>query len=145
MILLSMILPISLDTRQRPSGHLRCASSAPPGVSVVGAHFCGEAAFASSRDGASRLRLGTTRRSSLQLGAERVIGAPAPLDLLEGDALPCSRPARYALRAIYDVLPQHRPVFRLSAPTFAAKLPLHPTETPRGRLNPIKPLQIRHF
>ena len=35
---------------------------------------------------------------------------------MEGDALPCSRPARYALRAIYDVLPQHRPVFRLSAP-----------------------------
>jgi len=35
---------------------------------------------------------------------------------LEGGALPCSRPVRYALRAIYDVLPQHRPVFRLSAP-----------------------------
>jgi len=51
-------------------------------------------------------------------------GAAAPLGKqMEGDALPCSRPAHYALRAIYDVLPQHRPVFRLSAPTFAAKPP----------------------
>jgi hypothetical protein len=50
------------------------------------------------------------------------VGAGALFEnLLEGDALPCSRPARYALWAIYDVLPQYRPVFRLSALAFAAE------------------------
>jgi hypothetical protein len=54
------------------------------------------------------------------------MGANAPVEnLLEGDALPCSRPARYALWAIYDVLPQYRPVFRLSALTFAAEALWH--------------------
>ena len=57
----ALLAPRSL----RPSGHLRCASSTPPGVSVVSAHICGEAAII--RDGALRLRFGTTRRSSLQL------------------------------------------------------------------------------
>ena len=36
--------------------------------------------------------------------------------LLEGAALPCSRPARCALRAICDALPRHRPAAWLSAP-----------------------------
>ena len=52
-------------------------------------------------DGAARLRLGTTRRSSLhweRWGTLRAIGAAAPFDLLEGDAP--------------------------SAPTFAAEPPL---------------------
>ena len=35
---------------------------------------------------------------------------------LDGDALPCLRPARYALLTIFDVLPRHRPASRLSAP-----------------------------
>ena len=78
----ALLAPRSL----RPSGHLRCASSTPPSVSVVGAHVCGEAAFASSRDGAARLRLGTTRRSSLQLerrGASNAgAGAAAPYPTL---------------------------------------------------------------
>ena len=51
--------PIAQSARQRPSKlGGRCS---------VGAHFCGEAAFTSSRDGALRLRLGTTRRSALHL------------------------------------------------------------------------------
>jgi len=57
----ALLAPRSL----RPSGHLRCASSTPPGVSVVSAYICGEAAII--RDAAARLRFGTTRRSSLQL------------------------------------------------------------------------------
>ena len=76
-----------------------------------------------------RLRFGSAAASRPYPGerrgrAFRAIGAGAAIEKLEGDALPCSRPARYALRAIHDVLPQHRPVFRLSAPTFAAQAPL---------------------
>ena len=44
----ALLAPRSL----RPSGHLRCASSTPPGVSVVSAHICGKAAII--RDGAAR-------------------------------------------------------------------------------------------
>ena len=38
-----------------------------------------------------------------------------------GAALPCSRPARCALRAICDGLPRHRPAAWLSAPWIPAR------------------------
>ena len=68
--------PNAQSARQRPSKlRERCS---------VGAHFCGEAAFASSRDAASRLNLGTAaaRHPSIwnEGGAERAIGAAAPIE-----------------------------------------------------------------
>ena len=40
---------------------------------------------------------------------------------MEGAALPCSRPARCALRAICDALPRHRPAAWLSAPWISVR------------------------
>jgi len=91
-------------------------------------------------DGAARLRFGSAAASRPYHLERR--GAPharaarqRPSKNLEGDALPCSRPARYALRAIYDVLPQHRPVFRLSAPMFAAGAAFASSRDAAARLN----------
>jgi hypothetical protein len=44
-------------------------------------------------------------------------------NLLEGGPLPCSPPARCAIRVIFNVLPLHRSVPRLCRPTFAARVP----------------------
>ena len=54
-------LPCSRPCSLRPPGHLRCASSAPPGASVGLTHSCGKAAIASSRKAAARLNLGTPK------------------------------------------------------------------------------------
>jgi hypothetical protein len=51
-------------------------------------------------------------------GRRPVVFSPQarPRNALEGGALPCSRPARFALRAINDVHPRQRPAARLSPP-----------------------------
>jgi hypothetical protein len=53
----------------------------------------------------------------------------------EGGALPCSGPTRCALRAIFDVLPRHRPAARLSPPWIPTRSAAHSSEKGCGRLS----------
>jgi hypothetical protein len=78
-----------------------------------------------------RLNLGSARRAAPTLPfferCSRTMARKRPAKpQLEGGALPCSRPARCALRDICDVLPRRSPAPRLSPPILAAKPPPHP-------------------
>jgi hypothetical protein len=55
--------------------------------------------------------------SPAPLGVEGKCGQSSA-EWWEGHRLPCSRPARYALWAICDVLPPHFPVLRFACPRF---------------------------
>jgi hypothetical protein len=71
--------------------------------------------------------------------------SPVIVTILEGDALPCSTPARCALRAIFDVLPCHPLMSRLSAPKPQARCTALKERAgrPLSFTLPSKPRQLR--